>query len=273
MSFGMFVTWVLVGVLVGVLAGLVMKRGGYGLKKDITLALAGSIGLCWIFRAIGMFPDAGMVTMAFVAAVGAAGAIVAQRRLMATELPADDRGAMWRWGFGAVLGAAVIWMMLAPTPQPAAVAAVIADKTYAVTPATMKVKAGIVTGEVTDLKVTERIEEGSGRVATAAKLTARLVLKNTAANQTVRLASGKFQYIDARGQVIKLEDARTEPTLKFGTERLDPGQETTESVDVEFPAEALKANKLAQIRLDLAYVSSPYREETLSFGVRIGDAK
>jgi uncharacterized membrane protein YeaQ/YmgE (transglycosylase-associated protein family) len=77
MGFGMFVTWVLVGVLVGVLAGLVMKRGSYGLKQDVTLALAGSIGLCWIFRAIGMFPDAGMVTMAFVAAVGAAGAIVA----------------------------------------------------------------------------------------------------------------------------------------------------------------------------------------------------
>ena len=44
-------------------------------------------------------------------------------------------------------------------------------------------------------------------------------------------------------------------------------------MDVEFPAEALKANKLAQIRLDLAYVPSPYREETLNFGVRIGDAK
>jgi len=273
MSFGMFATWVLVGVLVGVLAGLVMKRGGYGLKKDVTLGLAGSIGLCWIFRAIGMFPDAGMVTMAFVAAVGAAGAIVAQRTLMATELPADGRGAMWRWGFGAVLGAAVIWMMLAPAPPPAAVAAVIADKTYAVTPATLKVKAGIVTGEVTDLKVTERVEEGSGRVVTAAKLTARLVLKNTAANQTVRLVSGKFQYIDAHGQVIKLEDARTEPTLKFGSERLDPGQETTESVDVEFPAEALKAKTLAQIRLDLAYVPSPYREETLNFGVSIGAAK
>jgi uncharacterized membrane protein YeaQ/YmgE (transglycosylase-associated protein family) len=275
MSFGMFVTWVLVGALVGVLAGLVMKGGGYGLKKDITLALAGSIGLCWIFRAVGVFPDAGKFTMAFVAAIGAVGVIVAQRRLMATERPGDDQRAMWRWGFGAVLGMAVIWMMFAPAPQPAAIAAVIDDKTYAVTPGTMKVRAGIVTAEASDLKVTERIEQGSGRVATAAKLTGRLVLKNTSANQTVRLVSGKFQYIDARGQVIKLEDSRTEPALKFGSssERLDPGQETTESVDVEFPAEALKANTLTQIRLDLAYVPSPYKEETLNFAVSIGDAK
>src|SRR5207237_10230207 len=44
MSFVMFATWILVGVLAGVLAGLVMKRGGHGLKTDITLGLAGSIG-------------------------------------------------------------------------------------------------------------------------------------------------------------------------------------------------------------------------------------
>jgi hypothetical protein len=36
-----------------------MKGGGYGLKKDITLALAGSIGLCGIVRAVGVFPSAG----------------------------------------------------------------------------------------------------------------------------------------------------------------------------------------------------------------------
>jgi len=39
MSFAMFVTWVLVGVLGGVLAGSLLKRGGYGLKRDIILGL------------------------------------------------------------------------------------------------------------------------------------------------------------------------------------------------------------------------------------------
>src|SRR5438309_3864496 len=275
MSFSMFVTWVLVGVLIGVLAGLVMKPGGCGLKKDVTLALVGSIGASWIFRATGVFPGAGMLAMAFVAAVGAALVIVAQRTLMATELPADERRVMWRWSFGAALVIAVIWMTLGPAPQPVATAAVIDDKTYTVTPATMKVKAGVVTGEVTDMKVTERVEQGSGRITSAAKLTARLVLKNSSPNQTVRLVGGRIQYIDGRGQPIKLEDARTEPTLKFGScsERLDPGQETTELLDVEFPAAALKAKTLAQIRVELAYVPSPYPEETLNFAVSIGETK
>src|SRR5213592_3276998 len=260
MSFAMFVTWVLVGVLAGVLAPLVMKRGGYGLKKDVILGLVGSIGGSWIFRAAGVFPGTGIVAMAVVASVGAAIPIIAQRKI-------------WRWGLGAAVVAVVVWMILGPSPQPAATAAVVKDKTYTVTPAAMKVKAGIVTGEMTDMRVTERIEQGSDRVVSPAKFTAKVVLKNSSADQTVRLVAGKIRYIDAQGQPIQLEDARTEPTLRFasyGNDRLDPGQEATESLDVAFPAEALKAKKLKGIQLELAYIPSPYRQETVHFTVSIG---
>jgi uncharacterized membrane protein YeaQ/YmgE (transglycosylase-associated protein family) len=274
MSFSMFVTWVLLGVLGGVLAGLLMKRGGHGLKSDIILGLVGSIGLSWIFRAIGMFPNAGIVAMAFVAFIGAAIAIVAQRKLRPTEQPGEAKGTVWRWGLGAALVAAVVWMILGPSVQPAATAtAVVEDKTYEVTPAAMKVKAGIVTGEVSAMKVTERVEQGSGRVVSPAKLTAILYLKNSSADQTVHLVAGKIQYIDVAGQPIKLEDMRTEPTIKFasyGSERLDPGQEASQSLDVDFPAEALKAKRLKEIRLDLAYIPSPYHQETVKLSVTIG---
>jgi len=72
---------------------------------------------------------------------------------------------------------------------------------------------------------------------------------------------------------MKLEETRTEPTIKFatyGSERLDPGQDATQSVDVDFPAEALKAKKLKEIRIELAYIPSPYKEETVNFTVSIG---
>src|SRR4030095_8477112 len=171
MSFSMFVTWVLLGVLGGVLAGLLMKRGGHGLKPDIFLGLVGSIGMSWIFRAIGMFPNAGIVAMAFVAFIGAALAIVLQRKLRPTEQPGEANGKVWRWGLGAALVAAVGWMILGPSVQPAATATSVGeDKTYAVTPAAMKVKAGIVTGEVTAMKVTERVEQGSRSGAHTSRL-------------------------------------------------------------------------------------------------------
>jgi hypothetical protein len=185
----------------------------------------------------------------------------------------EKEAAMFRW-IGAMMVTAVAAVgFLGCAQQPSATAAVVEDRSYTVTPAAIKVKAGIVTGDVTELKVTERVEKASGRVVSAAKLTAKVVLKNGSADQTVRLVAGKIRYIDAQGQTIKLEETRTEPTLKFstyGNDRLDPGQEATQSLDVDFPAEALKAKKLKEIRLELAYIPSPYREETVNFVVAIG---
>jgi uncharacterized membrane protein YeaQ/YmgE (transglycosylase-associated protein family) len=71
----------LVALVAGVLAGLVMKRGGYGLRWDITLGLTGSIIVSGIFQTRWVSPDPGMVAATTVAAVGAAGLIVAQRKL------------------------------------------------------------------------------------------------------------------------------------------------------------------------------------------------
>jgi len=275
MSFAVFVTWVLVGLSAGLLAGLVMKRGGYGLKRDIILGLVGSVGANVILRTLGVLTGAGIFVVAVVALIGAAIPIVAQRKFWPTESAGEEKAVItvWRWGLAAAVAAVVVWMILGPSPQPAATAAVVEDKTYTVTPTAMKVRAGIVTGEVTDMKVMERVEQGSGRVVSLAKFTAKVVLKNSSANQTIRLVGGKIRYIDAQGQPIKLEDARTEPTLRFasyGNDRLDPGQEATESLDVDFPAEALKAEKLKAIRLELVYIPSPYHEETVRFSVSIG---
>lgn len=168
--------------------------------------------------------------------------------------------------------------------QQSAVVPVISDKVYTVTPDSVKATAGIVTGELTagivtgelkEMKVTERVEEGTGRVVSPAKLTGKLVLKNASADQTVRLIGGKILYIDDQGQPIKLAEGRTEPTISVGSsygaaERLDPGKDATQTVDVDFPVEALKAKKLKEIRLGLSYIPSPFKEEKLEFTVSIG---
>src|SRR3989442_14801745 len=135
MSFTMFVTWVLVGVVAGVLAGLAMKRGGYGLKKDIIFGLVGAIGLSWIFRAVGLFPQAGIVAMAFVAAVGAVIPIVAQRKFWPTESAGEEKAdKWWRWGAGAAGRAGGGWVAPRPGPPPAATAPGVEERTYALTP-------------------------------------------------------------------------------------------------------------------------------------------
>jgi len=172
-----------------------------------------------------------------------------------------------------LLSAAAAMMTVGCAPKPSGVATVIEDKVYPVTPATVAVKAGIVTGEVTDLKITERIEKGSSRIDSPAKLTGALKLKNGSADQTVRLLTAKVRYIDDQGKPIDLEDSRIEAVIRFTSstfERLDPGQEATQSVDVNFPTAALQARKLKEIRLELTYLPSPYRQETASLPISIG---
>ena len=92
--------------------------------------------------------------------------------------------------------------------KPSVPVAVIDDKVYSVTPDKVKVTAGIVNGEITELKVMERVEQGTGRIDTAAKLSGKLKLTNSSTDQTVRLIGGKILYIDDQGQVMKLEATR-----------------------------------------------------------------
>ena len=75
-------------------------------------------------------------------------------------------------------------------------AAVIEEKVYTVTPPSMAVKAGVMTGEVTEMKITERVDKGSGVVVSPAKLTGKLKLLNSSTDQTIRLIGGKIQFIE-----------------------------------------------------------------------------
>ncbi len=80
MDFGMLLMWVVVGLVAGWLAGYFMKAGGYGLTRDLTLGLVGSIVGSWLFRALGLSPGAGLFAMIVVAFLGAAIVLVAQRK-------------------------------------------------------------------------------------------------------------------------------------------------------------------------------------------------
>jgi len=83
MEFGMFVSWVVVGLLAGWLAGFVMKGGGYGLIGDLVLGLVGSIVGGWIFRTLGVSAGGGLFPTVYVAFVGAVIVLVAQRKVWA----------------------------------------------------------------------------------------------------------------------------------------------------------------------------------------------
>jgi len=81
MNLQLFVIWVVVGLVAGWLARFVMKSGGHGLKGDLILGLVGSIVGSWLFSVLGFWPGTGLVALVIVAFIGAAIAIVVQRKL------------------------------------------------------------------------------------------------------------------------------------------------------------------------------------------------
>jgi uncharacterized membrane protein YeaQ/YmgE (transglycosylase-associated protein family) len=83
MEFGMFVSWVVVGLLAGGLAGFVMKNGGYGLIGDLVLGIVGSVVGGGIFWALGVSAGGGLFPTAYVAFAGAVIVLVAQRKVWA----------------------------------------------------------------------------------------------------------------------------------------------------------------------------------------------
>ena len=83
MEFGMFVSWVVVGLLAGWLAGIVMKDGGYGRIGDLVLGVVGSVVGGWIFQALGVSAGGGLFLTLLVAFVGAVIVLVAQRNVWA----------------------------------------------------------------------------------------------------------------------------------------------------------------------------------------------
>lgn len=175
-----------------------------------------------------------------------------------------------------IMATAVAATLLGCAPKASGPVVVVEDKLYAVTPAEITVRAGLVSGEVTEMKVIERIEKVSGKIETPARLTAKIKLKNTSADQTVRLIGGKLVYVDAQGKQIKIEEARTEPVIRFTSSsavQLDPGQDTTQSIEVDFPAAALEAKKLKDIRFELTYVPTAFKQESANLAVVIGVAK
>lgn len=173
-----------------------------------------------------------------------------------------------------VWGAPALALVLAACGQGSQQAAgpEIVETNFTLTPATAPVMASFLTGELKDMKVTQRVEKVSGKVVDPPKLSATLKLKNTSEDRAARLLSGKIEYVDADGNAIPLAQGRDDIGFKFYSyqmDRLDPGMDTTQTLEVPFPAVALKGKKLNDIRLELSYIPTPYEEETVSIPVSL----
>ncbi|MBI2202872.1 MAG: hypothetical protein HYU41_03310 [Candidatus Rokubacteria bacterium] len=148
----------------------------------------------------------------------------------------------------------------------------IEEKTFTVKPATSSLRVGFLTGQLADLKVVESVDQQTREVVTAPRLRGTLKLKNETSDQTARMISGSLEFLDADGKPIPLAAEREAPRFTFYSysgDRLDPGMESSQNLDVSFPAAAVNGRRLADIRVKLNYIPDPYRADSATVSVSL----
>lgn len=178
------------------------------------------------------------------------------------------------WWVG--LGASVVGLLLvacsqqgqggtAATPQQT-------EKTFALKPSSADIRVAFLTGQLQDLRVTERVEAATGKVVDPPQIYATLTLKNVSTDQAARLISGKLLFLGPDGKPIPMAEARKDTSFTFntyGTDRLDPGMQTSQEIEVPFPAAGLEKDTLRDIRVQLTYAPIPYKEDSVTIPVTV----
>jgi hypothetical protein len=176
------------------------------------------------------------------------------------------------WGTGLLVLVIAIWGLhqgqsQASSPSPTQV------KTIVLRPDSVPVVAGGLTGEMEQLRVTERVERKTGKILGEPDLRGVLQLSNTSTNLVIRPIAGSVEYVDGGGTGIPLAKDQGTTAFTIYTERsggLRPGEQTSQVIDVPFPADALKAHRLQDVRLHLTYLSTPYAKITINGPVVLG---
>ncbi|HSB80940.1 MAG TPA: hypothetical protein VLM91_19325 [Candidatus Methylomirabilis sp.] len=145
-------------------------------------------------------------------------------------------------------------------------------KTFTLMPGNTTVKIDFLTGQLENLTVTEQVDPKTSKLVDRPELRGTLKLKNGSTDQSARLIGGKLLFLDAKGQPIPVAKDRGDTSFTFSsyeTQRLDPGQETSVTIDVPFPQAGLKASDLQSVRVDLTYLPTPYREQAVNVPVAV----
>ena len=176
----------------------------------------------------------------------------------------------FKWAIPAVLAIGVAACSQQQSQSTAATAQPVEKSYTLVSSAPMKVD--FLTGQLEGLTITERIDPKTNDVVDRPELRGTLKLTNDSKDQSARLLGGSLVFLDAKGQVIPVGKDRGDTSFTFSayeTQRLDPGKETSQMIDVPFPRAGLKAGEIHSIRLDLNYLPSAYRAQSVDYPVSL----
>jgi hypothetical protein len=117
--------------------------------------------------------------------------------------------------------------------------------------------------KLTDLKVDMTIDATSKEIVDTPSLTGQIMVTNRSKN-IIDIQAATLEYLDETGKTIVFKSGENISKVTSLLKIIKPGETASGSIDATIPRAAMKEKVLKKIDIDLIYVPSPLKRETLT---------
>ncbi len=135
-------------------------------------------------------------------------------------------------------------------------------------PPKAEVKSQSFLAELSDLKVDMTVDTASKEIAGTPSLKGRAKITNQS-KDNMDIQAATLEYYDQAGKPIAFKTGEEIPKISVFVKTLKPGESNEGSFDAPIPGMAVKGNALGKIGINLVYVLSPLKRETLTLTEKI----
>jgi hypothetical protein len=122
--------------------------------------------------------------------------------------------------------------------------------------------------ELSDLQVVMDVDTASKEIIETPSLKGHIKITNKSAD-ILDIQAVTLEYSDEAGKPIPFQSGEKIATASLFLKAIKPGEITEGSLDVTIPRMAVKEKALGRIEINLVYVPSPLRRETLTLSEKI----
>jgi hypothetical protein len=135
-------------------------------------------------------------------------------------------------------------------------------------PPNTEVKGQAFAVELTDLKVTTTIDVASKEIVDTPNLRGKIKITN-GSKDVLDIQAVTLEYLDEAGKPIPYNPEEKISKVYAFWKALQPGSMTEGTLDVTIPKNAIKDKSLKKIEVNLVYVPSPLKRETLTLPEKV----
>ncbi len=122
---------------------------------------------------------------------------------------------------------------------------------------------------LSDLKVSATIDTASKEMVDTPRLTANIKITNTS-KDILDIQGVTLEYLDQSGKPIAFKSGEKASNVSSYWKAIKPAETFEGSIDATIPRAAVKQKDLGKIEVDVVYVPSPLRRESLTLPEKLG---